>query len=139
VLFDTWAASLPRADYLRYAAPWTRRIVLELAASAPLVIFGGAADHLLDDLLDMGAAGVALDHRTSISRAFQRAASRCALQGNFDPAALFASPDEVARRTHALLDEVKGQAGHVLNLGHGVFKDTDPDCVGAFVRAAQEH
>ncbi|MBK9386802.1 MAG: uroporphyrinogen decarboxylase [Planctomycetes bacterium] len=138
VLFDTWAASLTRADYLRYAAPWTRRLVVELASVAPLVIFAGAADHLLEDLLAMGANGVALDHRSSIGEAFERAAGRCALQGNLDPAALFASPAEVARRTHALLDEVGGRPGHVLNLGHGVFKDTDPECVGAFVRAARE-
>jgi uroporphyrinogen decarboxylase len=51
---------------------------------------------------------------------------------------LFASPEEVLRRTHALLDEVGGRPGHVLNLGHGVFKDTDPECVGAFVQAAKE-
>lgn len=138
VLFDTWAASLTRADYRRYAAPWTARIVAALQGSAPLVLFAGAADHLLEDQLAFGAAAVALDHRTSIERAFAQSAGRSALQGNFDPAALFATPKEVARRTHALLDEVAGRPGHILNLGHGVFKDTDPDCVGAFVRAAKE-
>jgi uroporphyrinogen decarboxylase len=51
---------------------------------------------------------------------------------------IFAAPDEVARRTRALLDEVGGRPGHVLNLGHGVIKHTDPECVGAFVSAAQE-
>jgi uroporphyrinogen decarboxylase len=102
------------------------------------VIFAGESGHFLDDLLAMGAEGVALDHRTSIGTAFERANGRCALQGNFDPAALFATPDEVHRRTHALLDEVAGRPGHVLNLGHGVFKDTDPECVGAFVKAAKE-
>lgn len=138
VLFDTWAGSLTRADYQRYAAPWTKRVVDSLAGVAPRVIFAGESGHFLDDLLAMGAEGVALDHRTSLASAFDRAAGRCALQGNFDPAALFATPEEVHRRTHALLDEVGGRPGHVLNLGHGVFKDTDPECVGAFVRAAKE-
>jgi uroporphyrinogen decarboxylase len=138
VLFDTWAGSLTRADYQKYAAPWTRRVVDGLAGVAPRVLFAGESGHFLDDLFGMGAEGVALDHRTSIRDAFERSNGRCALQGNFDPAALFASPDEVFRRTTALLDEVGGRPGHVLNLGHGVFKDTDPECVGAFVRAAKE-
>ncbi len=138
VLFDTWAGSLTRADYQRYAAPWTQRVVKGLAGVAPRVIFAGESGHFLEDLFAMGAEGVALDHRTSIGSAFERANGRCALQGNFDPAALFATPDEVHRRTHALLDEVAGRPGHVLNLGHGVFKDTDPECVGAFVKAAKE-
>jgi uroporphyrinogen decarboxylase len=138
VLFDTWAGSLTRADYLRYAMPWTQRVLRELAGVAPRVTFAGESGHLLDELLAQDAEAVALDHRTPIGHAFERAGGRKALQGNFDPAALFASPDEVRRRTHALLDEVGGRPGHVLNLGHGVFKDTEPDCVGAFVRAAKE-
>jgi uroporphyrinogen decarboxylase len=139
VLFDTWAGSLTRLDYLRFAAPWTRRIVRDLGGAVPRILFAGESQQFLDDLLEMGAEAVALDHRTSLGAAFERARGRVALQGNLDPACLFASPAEVARRTHALLDEVGGRPGHVLNLGHGVFKDTDPECVGAFVRAAREH
>jgi uroporphyrinogen decarboxylase len=137
VLFDTWAGTLTRADYLRHAAPWTRRVVRELGDAAPLVLFAGDSRHLLDDLLAFGAAGVAIDHRTPLAEAFERA-GESAIQGNLDPAALFAAPDEVRARTRALLDEVGGRPGHVLNLGHGVFKDTDPECVAAFVEAAKE-
>jgi uroporphyrinogen decarboxylase len=139
VLFDTWAGSLTRPDYLRYSAPWSRRVVRDIAGLAPCIAFAGEADHLLEDLVQLGADAVSLDHRTSLKQAFVRTRDSVALQGNLDPAALFASPAEVARRTHALLSEVDGRAGHVLNLGHGVFKDTEPDCVAAFVDAAKEH
>ena len=138
VLFDTWAAALTVADYRRYALPWTKRVLASITAPVPRVVFGGAADHLLEDLAGAGAEGLAIDHRTSIQGAFERTQGKLAIQGNFDPGALFAPPAEVARRTHALLDEVGGRAGHVLNLGHGVMKETDPECVGAFVRAALE-
>jgi uroporphyrinogen decarboxylase len=138
VLFDTWAGSLTRLDYLRFAAPWARRVLRDLAGVAPRVVFAGTSDHLVEDLLELGAEAVALDHRTPLGRAFERAKGRVALQGNLDPAALFATPDEVRRRTAALLDEAGGRPGHVLNLGHGVFKDTDPECVRAFVDAAKE-
>jgi uroporphyrinogen decarboxylase len=137
VLFDTWAGSLTRLDYLRYAAPWARQVLRDLAGLAPRIVFAGTSDHLLDDLYELGADAVALDHRTGIGRAFERARGRVALQGNLDPAVVFAAPDEVRRRTGALLDEVAGRPGHVLNLGHGVFKDTDPECVRAFVDAAK--
>ncbi len=138
VLFDTWAGTLTRVDYLRYAAPWTRRVLRDVQDVAPRIVFAGDSDHYLEDVFEFGAEAVALDHRTSLGKAFERARGRCALQGNLDPAVLFASPDEVLRRTRALLDEVGGRPGHILNLGHGVFKDTDPECVGAFVQAAKE-
>ena len=137
VLFDTWAGLLTRGDYLRYAAPWARRVLRDVGTT-PKVIFAGESDHLLEDLCELGADAVSLDHRTNLAKAFERARGRCALQGNLDPAALFATPEEVLRRTRMLLEEAGGRPGHVLNLGHGVFKDTEPECVGAFVAAARE-
>jgi uroporphyrinogen decarboxylase len=138
VLFDTWASALTREDYRRFAGPWSKRVLETMTSDVPRVAFGGASGHLLEDLAGLGADAVAIDHRTDIAQAFERTGGALAIQGNFDPAALFAPPDEVARRTHALLDRVGGRAGHVLNLGHGVMKETDPECVGAFVRAAKE-
>jgi uroporphyrinogen decarboxylase len=137
VLFDTWASTLTREDYLRYASPWTARVVVAVARRAPLVLFAGQAEHLFDDLCALGPAAVAVDHRTDLASAFERAGDRCALQGNLDPGVLLATPAEVARRTRALLESVRGHRGHVLNVGHGVLPATDPDCVAAFVETAR--
>jgi uroporphyrinogen decarboxylase len=138
VLFDTWAGTLTREDYRRYAAPWTARVIAALGARAPLVLFAGQAEHLLEDLCSAGTAAVAVDHRSDLADAFERARGRCALQGNLDPGVLLATPDVVTRRTRALLESVRGRRGHVLNLGHGVLPATDPDCVAAFVECARE-
>ncbi len=136
VLFDTWAGSLSRPDYLRYAAPWARR-ALEIAGdAAPRIVYADTAGHLLDDLADLGVSCVGLDHRTPLGQALDRVGDRVAIQGNLDPAALLSTPGDVAARTRALLDEAGGRPGHILNLGHGVLKWTDPDCVAAFVDAA---
>jgi uroporphyrinogen decarboxylase len=138
VLFDTWAASLTREDYQRFAAPWSRRVLAEVEGLAPRIVFGGAADHLVEDLADLGAEAVSIDHRTDIARAFERIGDRVALQGNLDPGVLLSDPHEVERRTRELIESAGDRAGHVVNLGHGVFKTTDPDCVAAFVDTAQE-
>ena len=138
VLFDTWAGTLTREDYRRFAAPWSRRVLHEVGSAVPRVAFAGESGHFLDEQAELGAEAIALDHRTDIAEAFERVGDRVALQGNLDPAVLFAEPEDVLRRTRALLDRVGGRRGHVLNLGHGVFKDTDPDCVAAFVAAAKE-
>jgi len=142
VLFDTWASLLTREDYRRYAEPWTRHVVAAVAPLAPLVLFAGQSEHLFDDqcrlAVELGAAGIAVDHRMDLAQAFARSGGKLALQGNFDPGALLATREEVTRRTHALLDSVAGRPGHVLNLGHGVLQATDPECVAALVEAARE-
>jgi uroporphyrinogen decarboxylase len=137
VLFDTWASTLTREDYRRYAAPWTARVVQALAGSAPLVLFAGQAEHLFEEQCAFAPAAVAVDHRSDLALCFERARGRCALQGNLDPGLLLSSPEEVARRTRALLDSVRGRRGHVLNVGHGVLPATDPECVAAFVEGAR--
>jgi uroporphyrinogen decarboxylase len=138
VLFDTWASTLTREDYRRCAAPWTARVVAAVGARVPLVLFAGQAEHLFEDQCAFGPAAVAVDHRSDLPSAFERSRGRCALQGNLDPGVLLAPPSEVARRTRALLESVRGRRGHVLNVGHGVLPATDPECVAAFVQSAQE-
>ncbi|HED65705.1 MAG TPA: uroporphyrinogen decarboxylase [Planctomycetes bacterium] len=137
MLFDTWAASLTAEDYRRYAMPWSKRIVDELAGVAPRIVFGGGAPHLVPEQVELGAEGVGLDHRLDIGEAFDRYGDRVALQGNLDPGVLLAGPDEVKRRARAILDAVGGRPGHILGLGHGVLKTTDPDAVAAFVETAR--
>jgi uroporphyrinogen decarboxylase len=137
VLFDTWAGQLTLEDYRRFALPWTKRALEPVAGLAPRMGFIRGGDHLLDDLVGTGVEGVALDWRTDLSRAFEKYGDRVALQGNMDPAALLATPEEVGRRARAVLDQAAGRPGHILSLGHGVMKETDPESVAAFVAAAK--
>jgi uroporphyrinogen decarboxylase len=138
VLFDTWAGALTREDYAAHVAPWSRKALQPVSGLAPRMAFVRDGTHLLDDVVSLGVEAVALDWRTDIGAAFDRHGGRVAIQGHLDPAALLATPDEVTRRTRAILDVVGGRPGHVLALGHGVLKETDPECVAAFVRCAKE-
>ena len=58
------------------------------------------------------------------------------VQGNLDPSALFAEPSVVRERTREVIERA-GPAGHILNLGHGVDKDTPVESVEAFVETAK--
>jgi len=71
---------------------------------------------------------------------------RVALQGNLDPAVLFAPPEVVREQAIAVLDSFGvpqrgdgGWGGHVFNLGHGIHQHTPPDHVAALVEAVHGH
>ena len=49
-----------------------------------------------------------------------------ALQGNLDPAVLFAPRPVIRERVEATLAAGRAARGHVFNLGHGVPPDADP-------------
>ncbi len=135
VLFDTWAGTLGREDYLRHALPWSKRALEIVAAESdvPRIHFVLNGQHVLDEVVAAGSEGVAVDWRVSIADCMERWGDQVAFQGNLDPSLLLGTPELVAQRTRAILESVGGRPGHVMGLGHGVHKETDPECVAAFV------
>ena len=59
------------------------------------------------------------------------------IQGNLDPATLFAPTDEIRRQVHALHRRVGGRMAHIMNLGHGCTRTRALEGIGAFVRSVQ--
>ena len=49
------------------------------------------------------------------------------MQGNLDPALLFAPWEAIERRVREIVDEGRRAPGHIFNLGHGVPPAVDPD------------
>ncbi|RKY17256.1 MAG: uroporphyrinogen decarboxylase [Planctomycetota bacterium] len=137
VLFDTWAGTLCREDYIKRVLPFTRRALEPVLGRAPVMAFVLDGAHVLDAVVDTGVNAVAIDWRMDLADVLDRYGDRVAVQGNLDPGLLLSTPADVHARTTALLQRVAGRPGHVLALGHGVIKETDPECVAAFVAAAR--
>ena len=49
------------------------------------------------------------------------------MQGNLDPALLFAPWEAIERRVREIVDEGRRASGHIFNLGHGVPPNVDPE------------
>ena len=75
---------------------------------------------------EAGAEVVGVDWRTPLDRAAALVGDR-SVQGNLDPAVLFAPFDVIEHEVRRILDEGRAARGHVFNLGHGVLPETDPD------------
>jgi uroporphyrinogen decarboxylase len=126
-LFDSWGGELSAADFDAFCAPGLRRIVAALQArDVPVIFFARGA------LRDVGqdCTGVDWTHDLAAARA------RGPVQGNLDPARLFATPESVREATRAMVQPVAG-TGFVANLGHGIWPGTPIACAQAFVDAVQ--
>jgi len=132
-LFDTYAGVLPPADYREFVLPLHREILADL--KAPSIVFVRRMNGRLDLLAESGADVVALDWTVDLGDA-RETLGETPVQGNLDPSVLFAPPEEIEARTREVIDEA-GPSGHVLNLGHGVNKDTPVEGVRAFVETAK--
>jgi uroporphyrinogen decarboxylase len=81
--------------------------------------------------LDVDVIGV--DWRSPLGKVRATLGPGKAVQGNLDPAALFAPPDELKRQADLVLQEARGAPGHIFNLGHGIWPDTSPEAVARLI------
>lgn len=131
-LFDSWSGSLSAVDYERYVLPHSSR-VLARVADVPRIHFGVDTGELLGLMAAAGADVVGVDWRVPLDAAAARVGAGVAVQGNLDPATVFAPWPAVAERARDVLRRGKAAAGHVFNLGHGVLPGTDPDVLARLV------
>ncbi|ATL68858.1 uroporphyrinogen decarboxylase [Nocardia terpenica] len=138
-LFDSWAGALSLAQYREFVLPHSERVFAELAeAGVPRIHFGVGTGELLGAMGEAGADVVGVDWRVPLTAAVRRVGAGKALQGNLDPATLFAGPAVIEREVRRIAHEADeaialGAAGHIFNLGHGVLPDTDPAVITATV------
>lgn len=127
-LFDSWVGSLPEADYRRYVMPHSAAVLAAVAdLGVPRIHFGVGTGELLAAMGEAGADVVGVDFRVPLDVASRRIGPDRSVQGNLDPAVLFAPWPVVEERVRAMLEAGRAAPGHVANLGHGVLPTTDPD------------
>jgi uroporphyrinogen decarboxylase len=133
-LFDSWAGALSERDYRQYVLPYSARVLGGLAeAGVPRIHFGVGTGELLGAMSEAGADVVGVDWRVPLDEAARRTGGTRAVQGNLDPAVLFADPASIAAEVRRIVDEGRRAPGHVFNLGHGVLPETDPDVLTRLV------
>lgn len=137
-LFDTHAEHLSPEAYAETAGPATQHVLEHLDDEpAARIAFARGTAHLADELADLDAEAISADWRVRLSWLAERAPGK-AIQGNLSPSVLHGSPELVAERTRAVLEDADGLAGHVFNLGHGITPDARIEAVETMVRTVKE-
>lgn len=138
-LFDSWAGLLAPREYREFGRRYAARVLEELAsAGVPRIYFALDAAHLFDSMAGIDAEVMGIDWRTPLDRASSALDRRYVLQGNLDPCALFAPPDQLRLRAREVLRLAGDLPGHIFNLGHGILPQTPVGHVEALVEAVHE-
>ncbi|EEI16110.1 uroporphyrinogen decarboxylase [Corynebacterium lipophiloflavum] len=143
-LFDSWAGFLTERDYREHVLPYSVEILRSVEGEIPRIHFGVATGELLGAMSEAGSEVMGVDWRVPLDVAARRFATPRVLQGNLDPAILFAGPGVVRGEVRRIKEEAAraiaaGDAtGHIFNLGHGVLPTTDADAVTEAVAMIHE-
>lgn len=143
-LFESWAHHLSPSQFSVAALPWIRKAIECIKKERPnskIFFFangaGGKLELIKQQLVHCNDV-FAFDWSIDMRDARQRLGDDLCLQGNVDPGVLLSGNEASIR--DAVRQSIEGaQPGpHILNVGHGVVKETPEDAVRIFVDAARE-
>jgi uroporphyrinogen decarboxylase len=134
-LFDSWVGSLSAVDYQRRVAPHTKRALDHLRGlEVPRIHFGLGTDRILPQIAALGVDAVGIDWRIPLDEASATLGDALPLQGNIDPALLTAPWPVLGAHVDDVLRRGRQAPAHIVNLGHGVPPETDPDVLTRLVQ-----
>lgn len=142
-IFDTWGGILTPATYQTFSLHYMTQIIGSLKREhegrrVPVIVFTKGGGQWLESMAQSGADALGLDWTTEIGQARQRVGQQVALQGNFDPFALFGTPEAIQTEAANILAAYGQGSGHVFNLGHGINQFTPPEHAKLLVDTVHE-
>ena len=136
-VFDSHAALTPEGGYFEMSGRWIKPVFDALGNRAVGVIFANGMSQRMGESVRTGAAFYSLDASRKLSEV--RAEFDVGLQGNLPPEILGNStPEEVARRTREIVEDMRGKGRHIFNLAHGIRPDAKLENVEALCQTIRE-
>jgi uroporphyrinogen decarboxylase len=125
-IFDSWAGSaLSQQDYRRFVQPYNKMLIeMVQRGGVPIINFSTGTAAYIKEVVAAGGDVIGVDWRMPLGWYWDRIGTNKAIQGNLDPVALLTPWRELKYQTDAVLNEADGRAGHIFNLGHGIFPST---------------
>jgi uroporphyrinogen decarboxylase len=136
-VFDSWAGILGTEQYAEFGLKYLDKIA-KAVNEVPLTLFSKGAFTSVNALAKLDCNTVGIDWNMDIVKIRQEIGESRTLQGNLDPCALYANHSEVERLTNNMLNSFSSKR-HIVNLGHGVYPDIDPEKVRTFINTVKNY
>jgi len=145
MVFDSWGGALADGAYQEFSLQYMQKVLSLLkrekdGVKIPAIVFTKGGGHWAEEIAAIGADAIGLDWTANLSKIRALVGHKVALQGNLDPAILFAGPEQIRAEVVKVLDAYgRHDTGHVFNLGHGISQFTPPESVAIMVDAVHAH
>ncbi len=132
-IFDSWHSLCPQEKAWEWSLKWIKTIVNQVPKELSIILYAKTPEDRFKLLASTGVSGLSIDQRHDLAKTRTTLPAPLTLQGNLAPDLLETTPEKVVNETSALLDKMKGDKGHILNLGHGIRPMAKIECMEALV------
>lgn len=149
-VFESHAEHLGPKMFQDFCVPYLNQICDRVKAklgekAVPMTVFAkGGGHHALKALAPSNYDVIGLDWTMDPREARRIVGGGKVLQGNMDPCALYAPKDKIDEIVSKMSDsfgfkDSSAKKGWIVNLGHGIYPDIDPNHMKKFLEAVKTH
>ena len=149
-IFDSWAGDLSPHDFETFSLPTLERIVSHTKAKlaeknldvVPMTVFPKGANQSLAAVAATKYDAISIDWCIEPEEARRIVGDKVALQGNLDPAVLYAGKVAIEREVKRMCEGFRGGGrpkAWIANLGHGITPGVDPENLRHFFECVHKY
>ena len=143
MMFDTWGGILPLLQYKEFSLDYMEYIAKQVKAlhpHVPIMFFTKGGSNSYGEYAQSACDGVGVDWSVTMEQARARIGNGKVLQGNFDPAFLYGDAASIRKTVKEHMQFIGNDKlnNYIVNLGHGIYPDINPDNVKVMVDSVRE-
>lgn len=120
-IFDSWAWTLGHTQFKEFSLHYLKYI-LDRIKKVPTILFCRGSSVFAEELASIQPTAVGLDWNADMLKLSAKLPT--AVQGNLDPALLYAPKETLKKEILRLVQGMQDRPGYIFNLGHGIYPDT---------------
>ena len=136
-IFESVADLLTLEEYTEFAHPYHQRVIEQTnTEQAPIILFA-KEQPAVELMVNSGADAISIGKCVDLEEVCQTYGDRVAVQGNVDNELLRSGTPEELRAAVETCIKQGNCKGHILNLNHGVFRDTPIENVQLMIESCR--
>ncbi|HLS94663.1 MAG TPA: uroporphyrinogen decarboxylase [Sphingobacterium sp.] len=137
-LFDSWALALSWNDYRDFSHAYNKYILSNIKRSVPVISFCKGSSVFAPLMAEAEPDVISVDWNADLKNIKHILPDGIAVQGNLDPFVLYADKPVIREKILQLFERMRGEAGFIFNLGHGIMPDIPFDNVKYAIEVVKE-
>jgi uroporphyrinogen decarboxylase len=138
-IFDSWHNLCPPKHLWDYSLRWIAQIIENVPKDLSLIVYANSTVDGLSEIVRTGTTALGVHHQASLEQARKLYPCPLVLQGNLNPEVMETHADHVVMETTKILDSMKNDPAHIMNLGHGIRPNAKIECMEALVSTVRSY
>ena len=133
-IFDSWLNICPDDQAWEFSLKWIERLIEVSPDHLPIIVYANTQAKGLTEISKIKPRALGVHHDVDLAEIRKMLPAPLVLQGNLDPEIMSTDPENVRSETLKILELLKGDPAHIMNLGHGIRPDAKIECMEELVK-----